>query len=80
MEWRYFFHDLKHWCLISSHYYAKTLAGLGACFWAAIPFYKNELFGNFLLNLIMGNAFYSALLFGAYSIVPRKATTQKAIA
>lgn len=65
---------------ISSDYYPKTLAGLGACFWTAIPFYKNGLFGNFLLNLIMGNAFYSALLFGAYSLIKRKATMQKAIA
>lgn len=64
----------------SSDYYPKTLAGLGACYWAAIPFYKNELFGNFALNSILGNAFYSALLFGAYSLVEKKTTMQKATA
>lgn len=63
---------------ISSDYYPKTLAGLGACYWASIPFYKNDLFGNFALNSIMGNAFYSALLFGAYSFIERKASMQKA--
>ena len=64
----------------SSDYYPKTLAGLGACYWSSIPFYKNELFGNFALNSIMGNAFYSALLFGAYALVERKATMQKVTA
>lgn len=65
---------------LSSDFYPKTLSGLGACFWAAIPFYKNELFGNFVLNSIMGNAFYSALLFGAYYIMERKVAMQKATA
>lgn len=64
----------------SSDYYPKTLAGLGACYWVSIPFYKNELFGNFALNSILGNAFYSALLFGAYSFVEKKTTMQKVTA
>ncbi|HEX8460564.1 MAG TPA: DUF6580 family putative transport protein [Segetibacter sp.] len=65
---------------ISSDFYPKSLAGLGACYAAAIPFYKNELFGNFILNSIMGNAFYAALMFGIYYLVERKETFQKAIA
>lgn len=65
---------------LSSDFYPKTLSGLGACYWAAIPFYKNELFGNFILNSVLGNVFYSALLFCAYYIMERKATMQKAIA
>lgn len=64
----------------ASNFYPTSLAGLGACYAAAIPFYKNELFGNFILNSVMGNAFYSALLFGAYTIMERKTTMQKAIA
>lgn len=64
----------------SSDYYPKTLAGLGACYWASIPFYTNELFGNFALNSILGNAFYSVLLFGAYSFVEKKTTMQKVTA
>lgn len=64
----------------SSNFYPKSLSGLAACYAAAIPFYKNEFFGNFLLNSIMGNIFYSALLFGAYSIMERKTSMQKAIA
>lgn len=65
---------------VSSDFYPKTLAGLGACFWASIPFYKNDLFGNFLLNSIMGNAFYSILLFSVYYIVERKTIMGKAVA
>jgi hypothetical protein len=65
---------------VSSTTYPKTITGLVACYGAAIPFYKNELFGNFVLNSIMGNAFYSAILFSAYAVIERKATLQKAIA
>ena len=65
---------------LSSDFYPKTLAGLGVCFWASIPFYKNEVFGNFVLNLIMGNIFYMAILFGVYAIMERRVTMQKAIA
>ncbi|HSU50982.1 MAG TPA: DUF6580 family putative transport protein [Segetibacter sp.] len=65
---------------VSSSFYPKSLTGLGACYAAAIPFYKNDFFGNFILNSIMSNVFYSALLFGAYSLMERKTTMQKAIA
>lgn len=65
---------------LSSDFYPKTFAGLGACYWASIPFYKNEFFGNFVLNSIMGTAFYSAILFGAYAMFERKVTTRKVIA
>ena len=64
----------------SSNFYPKSFAGLTACYAAAIPFYRNELFGNFVLNAIMGNVFYSAILFGVYSIMERKTDMQKAIA
>lgn len=74
----FIFSNLGVWA--SSHSYPKSLAGLGACYAAAIPFYRNEFFGNFILNSIMGNIFYSALLFGAYSIMERKTSMQKAIA
>lgn len=49
--------------------YPHTLSGLLACYYAAIPFYKNELFGSFFLNTIMGNVFYTGLLFGAYALL-----------
>ena len=49
--------------------YPHTFSGLLACYYAAIPFYKNELFGSFFLNTIMGNVFYTGLLFGAYSLL-----------
>lgn len=64
----------------SSNFYPKSIAGLGACYAASIPFYKNEFFGNFILNSIMGNVFYLALMFGAYSIMERKTVMQKTIA
>lgn len=62
---------------ISSSFYSKDISGLIACFAASLPFYKNEFFGNFLLNLIMGNVFYTAILFGAYALI-QKISTAKA--
>jgi hypothetical protein len=62
-------------------YYPKTFTGLIACYAAAVPFYKNELFGNMLLNTFMSNMFFTALLFGAYALIKKTAfaeTTQLA--
>ena len=42
--------------------YPPTLAGLAACYVAAIPFYGNQL---------AGDAFYAVLLFGGYSLLTR---------
>ena len=65
---------------VSGDLYPKTLNGLSTCFIEAIPFYKNEFFGNFLLNTVFGNLFFSAILFGIYAITEKTFSTQKAIA
>jgi len=52
--------------------YPNTLAGLGACYWIAIPFYNGEITGSFLLNSIAGNLFFSLVLFGAYALVKQQ--------
>jgi hypothetical protein len=44
--------------------YPMSLAGLGQCFVMAIPFFKNELIGTLL---------YSALLFGGYALIQKRA-------
>ena len=44
--------------------YAKSIAGLGACYVAAIPF-----FGNTLLS----DALYTAIFFGLYALAERGA-------
>jgi len=52
-------------------YYPKTFSGLMECYGAAIPFYKNELFGSFALNLFISNIFYTGVLFGAYALLKK---------
>lgn len=47
--------------------YPNTLAGLAACFTAAIPFYQNQ---------IAGDAFYTLALFGGYALLKRSFTPQ----
>lgn len=42
--------------------YPKTLAGLAACYTAAIPFFANTL---------AGDAFYTAVLFGGFALAQR---------
>lgn len=56
---------------ILSGAYPPTFSGLIACYAAAIPFFRNDMFGNFFLNTIMGSVFYSALLFGCYALIKR---------
>ncbi|HWZ95366.1 MAG TPA: DUF6580 family putative transport protein [Opitutaceae bacterium] len=43
--------------------YPRTLAGLGACYVAAIPFFQNT---------IAGDLFYAALLFGGFALAEKK--------
>ena len=61
-------------------YYPKTFDGLIACYAAAIPFYKNEFFGNMLLNTFMSDFFYTALLFGSYYLIQHFSFSRKAVA
>ena len=63
-----------------SPFYPNTLAGLGACYWIAIPFYNGEITGSFLLNSIVGNLFFSAILFGAYALVRQQLFTKRSMA
>jgi hypothetical protein len=46
----------------SSHLYPHTAAGLAACFAAGVPFYRNQ---------VLGDAFYTVVLFGGHSLVQR---------
>lgn len=52
--------------LVVSGMYAHTLAGLGACYVAALPFFQNT---------VAGDIFYAVLLFGGFALaehfVPR---------
>lgn len=51
--------------------YAKTFEGLIKCYVAAVEFYKVEFFGSMLLNSIMGNVFFTGLLFGTYALLKK---------
>ena len=48
---------------LSSGYYPLTLAGLQACYVAAIPFFQNS---------VAGDLFFSAVLFGGFALLERK--------
>ena len=64
---------------LTGAYYPKTFTGLIACYEAAIPFYKNDIFGNMLLNTFMSDFFYTALLFGTYSLIQKFSFTKKEV-
>lgn len=42
--------------------YPHTIGGLSACFLVGIPFYRNQ---------ILGDAFYTAAIFGGYALIHR---------
>lgn len=54
---------------VSSALYAKTFGGLVQCYFAALPF---------LNNAILGDAFYSALLFGSFALMGERASLKLA--
>ena len=55
---------------LTTNLYPHTFSGLMACYAAGIPFYQEgNLFSSFALNGILGNVFYSAVLFGAWALI-----------
>ena len=62
---------------ILSPAYTKDLAGLATCYVAAIPFYTpGDLLSSFALNGLLGDLFYSGVLFGSYALVKSSLTVQ----
>lgn len=61
----------------SPDFYPPTFAGLGTCYLAGIQFYQQNIFGNLFFNTVMGDLFYTSLLFGAYKILTSKVFTPK---
>ncbi len=45
-----------------SGFYPRTVAGLAACYVAAIPFFQNT---------VAGDLFYAGLLFGGFALLER---------
>ncbi|WP_343690692.1 DUF6580 family putative transport protein [Chitinophaga sp.] len=55
---------------LTTNLYPHTFSGLVSCYAAGIPFYKEgDLFSSFALNGILGNVFFSAVLFGAHALI-----------
>lgn len=50
------------WLLANSSIYPRTLAGLGACYIAALPFFRNTL---------LGDVVYTGVLFGIFEMATR---------
>jgi hypothetical protein len=63
--------NLGVWML--STLYPHTAQGLIACYAAAVPFYRNDLFGSFALNTVLGNVFFTGVLFGAWALIKQTA-------
>ncbi len=55
---------------LGSAYYAKSFTGWLTALYAGIPFYQaNDILSSFFLNQIIGDLFFTGLLFGAYALV-----------
>lgn len=63
---------------LTTDLYPKTGAGLLACYAAGIPFYQSDnMFSSFALNGLMGNVFFTAVLFGAWTLIKQVVITPK---
>jgi hypothetical protein len=57
---------------ILSPAYTKDLAGLVTCYVAAVPFYTpGDYLSSFALNGVIGDLFFTSLLFGAYYLITK---------
>ena len=54
---------------LGSAYYPQTAGGLLACYTAGLAFYNNQ---SFFLNSLLGDLFFSLLLFGSYALLQRR--------
>ena len=63
-----FFLISNGWDWVANPMYPQTAGGLMAAYAAGLAFYTQEFFGNFFLNTVMGNVFFSWALFGAYQV------------
>lgn len=55
---------------LGSGFYAKSFTGWLTALYAGIPFYQaNDVLSSFFLNQILGDLFFTGLLFGAYALV-----------
>ena len=52
-----------------SSYYPQTAGGLLGCYTAGMAFYNNQ---SFFLNGVLGDLFFSGLLFGGYALLQRR--------
>ncbi len=52
-----------------SSFYPQTLTGLLACYTAGLVFYNQT---SFALNALLGDLFFSGLLFGTYALLQRR--------
>jgi len=57
---------------IDSGFYSRDFIGLTECYFAAIPFYENSVFGSFALNSYLGDLFFNGLLFGSLFVAHSK--------
>ena len=63
---------------LTTDLYPKSGAGLLACYAAGIPFYQSDnMFSSFALNGLMGNVFFTAVLFGAWTAIKQVVITPK---
>lgn len=57
---------------LGSPIYPQSLGGLLSAYAAGLAFFKGEAFGSPVLNTVLGNLFYSGVLFGAFELAKSK--------
>lgn len=74
--------NLGSWVVDPFNMYADNLAGLGACYVAALPFAANQLLPSatsFASNTLWSDLFYNAILFGGFALAQYRIPQLKAI-
>lgn len=70
------------WVVDPFNMYTNNLAGLGACYVAALPFAANQVLPgatSFATNTVWSDLFYNAILFGGFALAQYRIPQLKAI-
>lgn len=64
---------------VSGARYAKTLAGLGECYAAAVPFYRQMLAGDVIYATVLLSVAAAAGVFSLYGLPSRRVTVESSV-
>jgi hypothetical protein len=68
----YLLSNTSQWIFVEPQLYAHTIAGYVTCLTAGLPFIQNNQYEPFFVNQVLGDLFYSFVLFYSFAFIMDK--------